>query len=116
MPCSGNFHAIMVFRDEEELKEVRKAVDRLVRRALSLEGTCTGEHGVGIGKKDYLVDELGPGTIALMKQIKAAVDPLNLMNPGKVMGVYCYSRLATTLTLAQLYPDNLESHHFKEGH
>lgn len=44
----------------------------------------TGEHGIGIGKKDYLVDELGEGTVELMRTIKKAVDPLNLMNPGKV--------------------------------
>ncbi len=44
----------------------------------------TGEHGVGVGKKEYLVEELGEGTVQLMKTIKAAVDPLNLLNPGKV--------------------------------
>jgi hypothetical protein len=44
----------------------------------------TGEHGVGIGKKEYLVDELGEGTVELMRTVKRAVDPLNLFNPGKV--------------------------------
>ena len=44
----------------------------------------TGEHGIGVGKKDYLVDELGEGTVELMRTIKKAIDPLNLMNPGKV--------------------------------
>ncbi|KAH9053984.1 hypothetical protein EDB83DRAFT_2316402 [Lactarius deliciosus] len=52
--------------------------------ALSLDGTCTGEHGVGIGKKEFLVEELGAGTVALMKTIKRAIDPLGIMNPGKL--------------------------------
>jgi D-lactate dehydrogenase (cytochrome) len=47
-------------------------------------GAGTGEHGVGLGKKEYLVEELGEGTIELMRTIKSAVDPFNLMNPGKV--------------------------------
>jgi hypothetical protein len=46
----------------------------------------TGEHGVGIGKKEFLVEELGPGTVGLMKTIKQAIDPLGIMNPGKVRG------------------------------
>ncbi|KAH7107777.1 D-lactate dehydrogenase cytochrome oxidoreductase [Auriculariales sp. MPI-PUGE-AT-0066] len=80
----GNFHAILLFRNDEELEAVREAVHRMVHRALRLDGTCTGEHGIGIGKKEYLVEELGPGTIELMKTIKAAVDPLCIMNPGKL--------------------------------
>ncbi len=56
----------------------------MIHRALALDGTCTGEHGVGIGKRDYLREELGAGTVALMKTIKKAIDPLNLFNPGKV--------------------------------
>lgn len=56
----------------------------MVHRALALDGTCTGEHGVGVGKKEYLVEELGAGTVELMKSIKKAIDPLELFNPGKV--------------------------------
>lgn len=55
------------------------------RRALAVNGTCTGEHGVGVGKSKYLQQELGQGSLNVMKQIKAALDPLNLMNPGKVL-------------------------------
>lgn len=66
------------------MKSVEEAVHKIVHRALALDGTCTGEHGVGIGKKQYLVDELGEGTIELMRTVKKAIDPLNLMNPGKV--------------------------------
>ena len=80
----SNFHAILMFRDDEELEKVRGAVHRMVHRALALDGTCTGEHGVGVGKKQYLVEELGEGTVELMRAIKRTVDPLNLLNPGKV--------------------------------
>ncbi|CEL55629.1 hypothetical protein RSOLAG1IB_01641 [Rhizoctonia solani AG-1 IB] len=80
----GNFHAIMIVRNAEELEAVREAVHRLVHRALALDGTCTGEHGVGVGKKEYLVEELGPGTVELMRTIKRAIDPHNLFNPGKL--------------------------------
>ncbi|KAJ7184328.1 D-lactate dehydrogenase cytochrome oxidoreductase [Mycena filopes] len=80
----GNFHALILFRDDKELESVSAAVHRLVHRALALDGTCTGEHGVGVGKKEYLREELGDGTVELMKRIKKSVDPFNLMNPGKV--------------------------------
>jgi len=80
----GNFHALLAFKTDEELKVVRELVHRIVERALALDGTCTGEHGVGIGKKEFLVEELGAGTVALMKTIKRAIDPLGIMNPGKL--------------------------------
>jgi D-lactate dehydrogenase (cytochrome) len=56
----------------------------MVYRAIELDGTCTGEHGVGIGKKKYLLTELGEGSVDLMRRIKKALDPKNIMNPGKV--------------------------------
>ncbi|KAJ7724177.1 D-lactate dehydrogenase cytochrome oxidoreductase [Mycena maculata] len=80
----GNFHALILFRDDKELELVSQAVHRLVHRALALDGTCTGEHGVGVGKKEYLTEELGKGTVNLMKQIKKIVDPSNILNPGKL--------------------------------
>ncbi|KAH9851657.1 FAD-linked oxidase-like protein [Lenzites betulinus] len=80
----GNFHALILFRDDAELEKAHAAVDRMVKRAIALDGTCTGEHGVGIGKRAYLYEELGEGTVELMKTIKKAVDPLNLFNPGKL--------------------------------
>ncbi|KAJ7614431.1 FAD-linked oxidase-like protein [Roridomyces roridus] len=82
----GNFHAQILFDGDEELKEVKGIVRRMVHRAIALDGTCTGEHGVGIGKREFLVEELGEGTVALMKSIKRTLDPLGLMNPGKVSG------------------------------
>ncbi|KIJ62255.1 hypothetical protein HYDPIDRAFT_114740 [Hydnomerulius pinastri MD-312] len=85
----GNFHALVLYRDDAELALVREAVGRINRKAIELEGTCTGEHGVGTGKRDYLLAELGEGTVGLMRTIKNTMDPNNLFNPGK------------------LYPDNL---------
>jgi D-lactate dehydrogenase (cytochrome) len=59
-------------------------VNRMVERALEMEGTCTGEHGIGLGKKKSLVKELGLDTIGVMQKVKMALDPDWLMNPGKV--------------------------------
>ena len=64
--------------------KVKKLVKGMVKRAIALGGTCTGEHGVGIGKREYLYEELGYGTVELMKKIKRTIDPHNLFNPGKV--------------------------------
>lgn len=59
--------------------------ERLISRALELDGTCTGEHGIGVGKIPYLIRELGIDAVSLMRSIKKAIDPLGLMNPGKVV-------------------------------
>ncbi|TFK33515.1 FAD-linked oxidase-like protein [Crucibulum laeve] len=80
----GNFHAMLLYKTDEELERAKEIADRMVKRALALDGTCTGEHGVGVGKKKYLVEELGAGTVELMKTIKHAIDPLGLFNPGKL--------------------------------
>ncbi|AHG93319.1 FAD linked oxidase domain protein (plasmid) [Gemmatirosa kalamazoonensis] len=82
----GNFHlAFMVRRDDPtELAEAQRFADRLVERALRLGGTCTGEHGVGIGKMKFMEREHG-AAIDTMRRIKTALDPQNLMNPGKVI-------------------------------
>lgn len=80
----GNFHALILFKTDEGLEAAHAAVTRISRRAIALDGTCTGEHGVGIGKREYLVEELGEGTVELMKTVKRAIDPLGLFNPGKV--------------------------------
>jgi D-lactate dehydrogenase (cytochrome) len=81
----GNFHLnIQVDQhDERELEEVNAFNARLIRRAQAMGGTCTGEHGVGLGKMAYLVDEHGPA-VDVMRAIKRALDPDNLMNPGKI--------------------------------
>ncbi|RYH70892.1 MAG: FAD-binding protein [Alcaligenaceae bacterium] len=82
----GNFHVqMLVDADNHREVEAAEALNaRLVRRALAMEGTCTGEHGIGLHKQTFLLDELGASSVALMRQIKHAFDPHNLMNPGKV--------------------------------
>jgi D-lactate dehydrogenase (cytochrome) len=60
---------------------------QLVDRALRLGGTCTGEHGVGLHKMDFLVTETGAGAVAMMRSIKQALDPLNILNPGKIFAL-----------------------------
>jgi D-lactate dehydrogenase (cytochrome) len=82
----GNFHLNFIFNpdDPQELAEVKELNARLVRRALAMGGTCTGEHGVGLGKIDYLAEEHGEA-VEVMKAIKRALDPDNRMNPGKVV-------------------------------
>uniref|UniRef100_A0A8D0H2K7 Probable D-lactate dehydrogenase, mitochondrial n=1 Tax=Sphenodon punctatus TaxID=8508 RepID=A0A8D0H2K7_SPHPU len=83
----GNFHCILVHDplDTDESRQVKAFAERLARRALALGGTCTGEHGVGLGKRQLLREELGDVALATMRQIKATLDPKNLMNPGKVL-------------------------------
>lgn len=83
----GNFHVIVVVTpdDVEEMHSVKSFNERLITRALEMDGTCTGEHGIGVGKIPYLLRELGPDAVALMRAIKQAVDPMGLMNPGKVV-------------------------------
>ena len=73
-----------MFTSDEDMDKVKEIVKRMVKRAIALGGTCTGEHGVGIGKQEYLYEELGHGTVELMKTIKKTIDPYNLFNPGKV--------------------------------
>ncbi|XP_060693767.1 probable D-lactate dehydrogenase, mitochondrial [Hemiscyllium ocellatum] len=83
----GNFHCLMMMdpQDEDELMRIKEFTDRLARRALAMHGTCTGEHGVGLGKRHLLVEEIGAAGMEVMREIKAALDPKNIMNPGKVL-------------------------------
>ena len=67
----------------EEMIEVEALNDRIVARALAMDGTCTGEHGIGLGKQQFLVDELGDA-VEMMRLIKRAIDPKDLFNPGKI--------------------------------
>ncbi|KAL2853948.1 FAD-linked oxidase-like protein [Aspergillus pseudoustus] len=82
----GNFHASIMYdpRNAEEKARVEKVVYDMVDRALDMEGSCTGEHGVGLGKKSSLKKELGPETIGAMRSVKKAFDPHWLLNPGKI--------------------------------
>ena len=82
----GNFHTSPVFdrNNPKEMAAIETFLERLAKRAIAMEGTCTGEHGVGQGKAKYLKAELGDG-LAVMRAIKAALDPLDIMNPGKIL-------------------------------
>ncbi|KAG7522143.1 hypothetical protein JOB18_014373 [Solea senegalensis] len=83
----GNFHCLLVVDpdDPEELHRLHLFTDRLARRALAMDGTCTGEHGVGLGKRALLCEEVGPAAVQLMQRVKDMLDPLHLMNPGKIL-------------------------------
>jgi D-lactate dehydrogenase (cytochrome) len=85
----GNFHlSVMVdMNDADEVKRVEGLNERLVERALAMDGTCTGEHGVGQGKMKYLEHEHGAAALDVMASIKRALDPQNIMNPGKIVTV-----------------------------
>jgi len=85
----GNFHLSLLvdMTDKNELEAARDLCERLVERALAMDGTCTGEHGVGQGKMKYLPQELGETTLAAMAAIKQALDPLDIMNPGKIVAM-----------------------------
>ncbi|KAH3033023.1 hypothetical protein KXW83_005739 [Aspergillus fumigatus] len=82
----GNFHQAVMYdpSDPSQAHGVRECVRKMVRRAVEMEGTVSGEHGIGLGKKECLVEELGPQTIAVMRALKRSLDPHFLMNPGKV--------------------------------
>lgn len=81
----GNFHLIMLVDPDnaEEVAEAQAIHDRMVMRVLALDGTCTGEHGIGEGKMKFLEAEHGAG-VAVMRAIKQALDPQNILNPGKI--------------------------------
>jgi D-lactate dehydrogenase (cytochrome) len=83
----GNFHVVLLVDpdDPSEVAHAHEISNRLVERALSMEGTCTGEHGIGFGKKRYMAQEHGEASLQAMRAIKQALDPYNLMNPGKIL-------------------------------
>jgi D-lactate dehydrogenase (cytochrome) len=85
----GNFHCSLLCNldDSDEVARSEEFMHRLVERAQSMDGTCTGEHGIGQGKQKYLRGELGGGAIDAMRAIKQALDPQNIFNPGKIIPV-----------------------------
>lgn len=83
----GNFHVLFVLdpNDEDSRSSARAVNEEMIAFALSVGGTCTGEHGIGIGKREALVLEHGNTAVSVMKQIKGALDPRGIMNPGKIL-------------------------------
>ncbi|MDB5552906.1 MAG: lactate dehydrogenase [Rhizobium sp.] len=84
----GNFHVSLVIDDHDpaEVAGAEAFIARLNARALEMDGTCTGEHGIGQGKQDFLEGELG-GSVEIMRRIKRSLDPLNIFNPGKIFAL-----------------------------
>jgi D-lactate dehydrogenase (cytochrome) len=85
----GNFHMLLLvdLNDKAEIRRAEELLERLVERALAMDGTCTGEHGVGQGKMKYLQAEHGEQALAAMRAIKRALDPLDILNPGKIFAL-----------------------------
>ena len=83
----GNFHVQMMVdpNDPEDIARAEAVNARMVARAIAMDGTCTGEHGVGLHKMDFLIQEHGEGAIDMMRSIKHALDPHNILNPGKIV-------------------------------
>jgi D-lactate dehydrogenase (cytochrome) len=85
----GNFHESIMYNKNVpgERQKVEACVKNMVKRALDMEGTCTGEHSIGWGKKESLLWEVGPETLAVMASVKKAFDPKWILNPGKIIDV-----------------------------
>ncbi len=85
----GNFHVIFSIdpTNPADMVEAEAINARLVERALAMDGTCTGEHGIGIGKQQWLVKELGEDTVDIMRMLKRTLDPQDLFNPGKIFAL-----------------------------
>jgi glycolate oxidase len=83
----GNLHPVIVVdqTDASSLERGRLVFDEIMRLGLSLGGTCTGEHGIGLLKRDWLARELGPVGVRVHRAVKAALDPAGILNPGKVI-------------------------------
>jgi len=85
----GNFHLAYLVKDGDAAQ--RATAERLslqmVQRAIALQGTCTGEHGIGLHKQTFLVDETGAGAVEMMRTLKRALDPKNILNPGKIFSL-----------------------------
>jgi D-lactate dehydrogenase (cytochrome) len=85
----GNFHLAYLVKegDAAERAVAERLSFQMVQRAIAMEGTCTGEHGIGLHKMGFLVDEAGAGSVELMRSIKRALDPKNILNPGKIFSL-----------------------------
>ena len=81
----GNVHVILPWLSEAQRQAVNEFSLAAVEKSLSLGGTASGEHGVGIGKRDYLQREHGPVALGLMREIKSLLDPAGILNPGKLL-------------------------------
>ena len=85
----GNFHIAYLIDPAipAERETAERLNDAVVQRAIAMEGTCSGEHGIGLHKQGFLIDEAGPGAVQMMRTLKRALDPKNIMNPGKIFAI-----------------------------
>ena len=85
----GNFHLAYLVKDGDakERETAERLSMQMVQRAIALQGTCTGEHGIGLHKQGFLVDETGAGAVEMMRTLKRALDPKNILNPGKIFSL-----------------------------
>jgi D-lactate dehydrogenase (cytochrome) len=85
----GNYHVAYLIdpKNATQWNTAEQLNEQLVQRALRLEGTCTGEHGVGLHKQGFLIDETGVGAVDVMRTLKRALDPKNILNPGKIFSL-----------------------------
>ena len=85
----GNFHVLIMLRPDssDDRREAHRLATYMAERAISLGGTCTGEHGIGVGKMSFLRKEMGEGTMTVMEDIKRALDPKIILNPGKMLSL-----------------------------
>ena len=85
----GNFHMLLMLdlNDKDEIRRAEGLLERLVARALAMDGTCTGEHGIGQGKMKYMKAEYGEPALEAMRAVKRALDPLDIINPGKIVSL-----------------------------
>lgn len=85
----GNYHVILLIdpHNPQEIAEMEQINQGIVRRAIAMDGTCTGEHGVGVHKMPFLVEEHGEDTLDMMRALKSAFDPKNILNPGKIVSL-----------------------------
>lgn len=82
----GNFHCLVMY-DEKDTEKAMALVDRMTERSIKYEGTCSGEHGIGMSKRNHLEKELGKETIQVMRKLKMSLDPLRLLNPDKIFKI-----------------------------
>ncbi|MBB6191974.1 D-lactate dehydrogenase (cytochrome) [Sphingobium wenxiniae] len=82
----GNFHVLLLLdpKSDREQEQAHRFMDRLIERAIRMDGTCSGEHGMGLAKKKWAPVEFGEGAVEAMRTVKRAFDPLNILNPGKI--------------------------------
>jgi len=82
----GNFHCLIMY-DDKDTRKAMSLVNRMIERSIKYEGTCSGEHGIGISKRHHLEMELGKDTIDVMRKLKLSLDPLRIMNPDKIFKI-----------------------------